>query len=685
MRAVPGYLNPRKLIAARLAAAIRPPARMPFDKWLPSNIVLIDGPQAGELWSADGAPYLPGIAACMSDDHPCNLVTVRKCQQSGASILALGWGLYVADQEPANMLYCVPGDEAKKALNNTKFQPLTDAYHKRVGRTVILPQMSRSGDGSTTYEKRFRGGFLKIGNANSVMDLSMITVRKGVKDEVSKWQDIPGFGDPETLFFGRFTAHRRVADWKILEISTPEVDSGLDDLEDAEGHCRIDRSFRASDQRYWHCQCPHCGVFFVHRFENLRIDARHPHRSAYQCECGDLISEAERVVAVRGGHWESILPEDQREGRHPGFHVDAFISLMMSYGAIAQDWINARTETEKKAFYNLVLGLPYKYGGDAPDHVRLAERKEADLIRGHVPPRGLMITAFADVQMRGIWLLIRAHAPNRESWVIEAEYIDGDTASAEGTAFEQLRKKTIDREFPDAFGGKRTIDALAVDSGYRSHVVYSWVRKHQRVHPLTGHDVILATKGLKGWNRPALGQPTLVDIDMDGKVVRQGVKVWGIGTWPLKSGHYTNLHREKDPQELVYPDGYCHHGAWLDEVFFRQITAEYLKEVRFRGRVTGRVWDKTGPNHYLDCYVGCDALAEYLGISITTAEAWAALAAVRGLPPDLSRVDLFTARSDAPPAPAALPRAEAEPAQTEPDGRKPAGWLSTRPAGRWLR
>jgi hypothetical protein len=63
------------------------------------------------------------------------------------------------------------------------------------------------------------------------MDLSMITVRKGVKDELSKWQDIPGRGDPEKLYFGRFTAHRRVKDWKILEISTPEVDSGLDDLD----------------------------------------------------------------------------------------------------------------------------------------------------------------------------------------------------------------------------------------------------------------------------------------------------------------------------------------------------------------------------------------------------------------------------------------------------------------------
>jgi Phage terminase large subunit gpA, ATPase domain len=66
-------------------------------------------PSAGELWTVAGAPYLLEIADCLSDDDPCNLVTVRKSQQSGASILALAWCLCIADREPANVLYGVPG------------------------------------------------------------------------------------------------------------------------------------------------------------------------------------------------------------------------------------------------------------------------------------------------------------------------------------------------------------------------------------------------------------------------------------------------------------------------------------------------------------------------------------------------------------------------------------------------
>jgi hypothetical protein len=80
--------------------------------------------------------------------------------------------------------------------------------------------------------------------------------------------------------------------------------------------------------------------------------------------------------------------------------------------------------------------------------------------------------------------------------------------------------------------------------GYRAHVVYAFVRKLQRLHPDTGRDVVLATKGLKGWGRPALGMPQLVDIDLDGRKIKEGAKVWGIGTWSLKGSICSDLFLE---------------------------------------------------------------------------------------------------------------------------------------------
>jgi len=677
----------RRIVFETLAASIEPPESLPFREWLPKNIVLFDGPLAGEPWSAETAPYLPEIADCLSIEHPCNRVTVRKSQQSAATILALAWALYIADVVRASTLYGVPGDLALHKINSQKITPLIEKWHEKIKRTVILPQTAKSGAGSTTYEKKYLGGFLTLANANAVMDLSSITPRFGIKDEVSKWHTLQNDADPESLFFGRFTAFRRLKTFKIFEISTPEIDTG-DESGEGEGHCRIDKAFRKSDQRFWHCECPECHAYFVHKFARFKIDAKRPHLSVYVCDhCGHHVSEAERVVALRKGHWHPRFIGDDAIGRHPGFHIDAFISLMMSYEAIAEDHASSeKSETARKDFANLTLGLPHKFRGDAPDHVRLFERREP-LKRFHVPPRGLMLVAFADVQMRGIWYEVMAISPNRETWTIDANYIDGDTADPNGEVFAKLLKATVDREFPDAFGRMRKVDALGIDSGYRSHYVYSVVRNHQRMHPDTGLDVLLATKGLEGWSRPALGTPSLVDIDLEGRKYKQGAKLWGVGTWPLKAGVFTDLHKEGIRSgKPLDPDGYCHFGDWLDENYFKQLTAERFEDVKVRGVVTTRRPIKLGENHYLDCRVGNMALAEYLGLSSTTPAQWAALARHRGLPDDLTRVDLFTHRplvaETIEAAADQSPPADAPPATTSPASR--GGWIGRNTSG-WLK
>lgn len=629
MNAHPGALH---LAATRLAETIRPPQPVPFSRWLPENLVLVDGPQAGEMWSAEGAPYLPEIADCLSDDHPCSLVSVRKSQQSGASILALAWCLYIADRERANTLYAIPGIDALRDVNSGKLQPLIDAWQDKIKRTVIVPQTSRSGFGSTTYEKVFAGGRIWLANANSVMDLSGKTVKKGIKDELSKWEMLDNGADPETLFFGRFTAFRRTKGYKILEISTPEVDVG-DESGETEGHCRIDRSFKRSDMRFWNCICPECGRLFVHHFDRFKIDAAHPHRSAFPCFCGHDVSETERVIAIRAGRW---IPSLEEPARHPGFHIDAFISLMMSYEAIAEDWIKSqKSETAKKDYHNLVLGLPYRFRGDAPDHERLMARRE-DYQRGHIPPGALLLTVAADVQMRGIYFEVLAHAPSRETWVVDAGYLDGDTTEADAGAF-ALLTELYHRRWPDAFGAAWRHDEFGIDANYRTNTVYEWTRRHAGTKALQGRD---------GWGKPALGVASDQDVDYRGRKIKGGAKLRGVGTWPLKSTVYAYLALVSELRNgaTVYPAGFCHFGSFLDEIYFKQITSEYLAKEKYRGRVR-QIWKPVGgkENHFLDCRVYNMAIADAYHAAFTSDD-WALRAKERGLPADLRAPDLFAPR-----------------------------------------
>lgn len=626
-----------RLVTGTLAGSIRPIPPLPFRDWLAKNIVLVDGPKKGDFWSLDDAPYLGEIADCLDIAHPSNLVTVRKAQQTGVSILALGWSLYLAETAPDNIIYGVPGIDALQEMNSRKLSPMIDEWQKATHKRVILPAVSRSGRGSTTYEKVFPGGALSLANANVAMELSAKTARYGVKDEVSKWQDTPNGDDPEVLFFGRFTAFRRQKLYKIFELSTPELDAG-DELGEAPGHCRIDRSFRRSDQRFWHVRCPECREEFIQSSEGFVLDRAHPHRSSYECpnpNCGHHVSESERVFAVRGGHY---IPMFSGPDRHPGFHVDAFMSLMMSYEAIAEDWIKASGKGEPgiKGYTNLVLALPYAMKGNAPDWQRLMERRE-DYPQGVIPEAGLLFVAGADVQHNGIYAEAVAFGDDRQSWTIDAQFFAGATDDPNAGAWVLLDGWKRDA-FRDAHGQDRYIEALAVDAGdgNRNTQALTWCARRPNAYAIAGQH---------GRGVPAISVPARRSVKKNGKRQKiRGALAWPVGTWSLKGELYGNLHKIGIAAgEGVDPGGYCHFGKFLGEEYFRQLTAEYFNQKMVRGRLV-EGWERARrENHFLDCRVYAMAMAELLGLSKLTKDQWAALRA-RLLPQQ--QVDLLSAPSE---------------------------------------
>ncbi|HEV2504410.1 MAG TPA: terminase gpA endonuclease subunit [Mesorhizobium sp.] len=613
----PGHPGALRLVSLALSEAIRPKPPLRFRNWLPANIVLVDGPKKGELWALEDAPYLGEISDCLSLDHPCNLVTVRKSQQTGVSILALAWSLYIADTAPDNTIYGLPSIDFLQDMNSQKLQPLIEAWQAETGKQVIFPAVSRSGAGSTIYEKRFAGGSLMLANANVATDLSGKTTRYGVKDEVSKWQTHLNGDDPETLFFGRFTAFRRTKSFKIFELSTPEIDTG-DELGDGPGHCRIDRSFRRSDQRFWNIACVECGHEFKQVYEGFHLDRLHPHKSFYGCpSCGHVISEAERVVGVRHGRYVATM---QGPDRHPGFHVDAFDSLMMSYEAIAED-VLAHAKPGglgEKGVYNLVLGLPAKEKGNAPEYERLMERREP-FVELRIPAEGLILVAGADVQHNGIWCEVVAFGEDRQSWVLGVRFFEGTTDHPGEGAWPKLDEFLL-KPIDDAFGGQRRIEAMAVDGGDggRTNQVLEWCRRRPDTY---------AVQGVGGRGVPAIGLPGKKSVTKRGKRKRFGsAMMWPVGTWGLKSELFANLHkpglRSGEPND---PPGYVHFGDFLPKEYFLQITAEaFVTEVK-RGRFHEE-WKRLRPdNHCLDTHIYAMAMAEKLGLSTNRADDWAEL------------------------------------------------------------
>lgn len=641
------------VVAGALASVLAvTPAPLPA-AWAAEHLVVPDGPKKLDRWDPSLTPYIVEPLNLSSTEAPENEVIVRKSAQTGFTLMLLAATAHTIACDRADMMIVQPTDGALSDFNSKKLQPCIDETAPTAA--VVARQASRSGAGSTTYEKRFGRYTLTLGLASSAADLRSKSVQKIFCDEVDEYpDDLDGQGSPLGMIEARLESFLKSGQWKWFRISTPTI----------VGASNIDADWQRSDKRYWHVACPDCGHEFYFEFgPHFRFQREWPYKAHYVCPggCGGFFEEVDRIAMVRAGRW---IATDPAAGRIRGYHFDTFSSPFVPWSKVAERIVNAGDDPNKlKTLYNLTFGLPFELKGDAPDHVRLMERRE-DLIRGHVPSRGLILTAAADVQMRGIWLEILATAPNRETWTVDALYLDGDTSSPDAPVFEQLRRETLERTFPDAWGRPRSLDALAVDSGYRSHVVYAWVRRNQRPHPDTGRDMVLAVKGLDGWGRPVIGQPTLVDIDLRGTKVKKGAKVWGVGTWSIKGAVYADLRKEGMRAGLeADPEGYCHFGLWLDEVYFRQMTAEYLADEKYRGR-NRKVWKMRGgekDNHFLDCRVYNVALAEYLGLSSMTPEDWATLAQRRGLPADESTLMLFAPRRTAAPSPA-QPEAHAAPA-----------------------
>lgn len=611
------------LLRAMAPLAAPPPPITP-SQWATEHLIVPDGPLAGEKWSPALTPYVVEPLDNMGPDSAVNKQSIRKSAQTGFTVMAIAGAGHSIDCDPAGGIMLVqPTQDALDKFLRDKFNPTVEQTPAL--KAKVAPQIARSGEGSTAYNKRYPGGSMALVIANSSAALRSITKKRRIKDEASEYpRDLDGQGSPHAMIEARGESFLASGDWKETNISTPTV----------LGECYIDEEFKRGDQRYWHIACPGCGDPFVFRFgPQFKFNETYPFKAHYIAPCcGTVIEAHEKNALVAAGRWIATAPAP---GKFPSYHFDTLSSPFVPWDAVAERWINAKAkndQAELKAFYNLTLGEAFEMKGDAPDHIRLLERRE-DYAPERIPPGALLLTVAADVQMRGIYVEALAHAPDRQSWPIFADYLDGSTTDVDQGAFAAL-SDLWHRSWRDGYGNAWRHDEFGVDAGYRTDVVYEWTRRHPGAKALKGAD---------GWGRVPLGVASDVDVDYRGRRMKGGAKVRLVGTWPLKSAFYADLGLQpaSDGSALTYPPGYCHFGAFVDENYLRQLTSEYLDEEIYRGRPR-KVW-KLGnnrENHFLDCRIYNRALA-HAYLATCTADDWARMARERGLPADLIAPDLF--------------------------------------------
>ncbi len=640
-------------VAARV---LEPPPEFDVNAWAEDHLVLgSESPFPGP-YRGDRFPFFRRILEALSPDDPARTVTLIGSAQIGKTLLAMIFIAASLDLDPGQILYVHPTEPNATRFARTKWRPLIRETPRLS--EILDTKQSKEGGNSTLYQERRDGrGSILLGGANSAASLSMITVKRQVQDDLSKWENNSA-GDPEAQADSRSKAF---FDAKILKLSTPLLAP----------NCRITRAFASGSQHHYHVPCPHCGHMHVLDPENFisSIDPDAPELAHFTCPaCGCEIHERDRADIVARGEWRP---------HNPGA-VDLSFAIWAAYAPLerwermARNYLAAQDDpAAEQVWWNDTGGRAYELPGEAPSWEALRTRAEAGGRRpGQIPPGALILTLTLDVQDDYIDGVLVGWGSELRRWVVARVRVEGFIDTPETRA--ELNR-LVEFEWPAWNGTRRRADLVGIDAGAWTDQVHDWAKGHPKSR-------VLMLRGVSGDAAPVLA---LVRRERrpDGKLTKYQGRFYNVGVNGLKGALYKFLR-----VEIPGARGYVDFPAGLDDDYFEQLTSEKRTPIIDRRGFTVYSWVKPRGvrNEQLDVMVYGQALATKLGWRVMTPAQWDRLAAARdgeseSGPSDEHAANEFwnkeatslpVVEENAPPAPALSPRPPAQPA---PDTSAPVG------------
>jgi phage terminase large subunit GpA-like protein len=574
------------------ASGVEPDESLTVDAWAERHMVIPKSAGAAEPgpYRVERTPYARGVMRALSVADPCRQVVVVGASQMLKTQVALNWLGSCIHQAPANVLVLLPtqGLAKRASARISKAIAAVGVLQHRVAKP-------RSRDSANTIDtKEFDGGTMYITTAGSAANLSEISARYLYGDEIDRWEaDVGSEGDPVELALKRLTTFSHSS--KAYFTSSPT----------AEGESRIEALFSRSTQRRYWVPCPHCGEMHTLEWENVRWNESLT-RAWMVCQaCGAEVEESSKEGMLAAGEWRAAAAGD---GLTEGFQISA---LYMPLGwaswldlarerVAAEALMRAGDDSELKVFENTRLARSYKRKGEKLDHERIRERAEPlELMR--VPAGGLLLTMGVDVQADRLEYQIVAWGRGEESWLVDFDRIYGDPGQQlVWDKLDQVRTRTI----PHASGQQLRVEACAIDSGgHHTHEVYAYCRTREAQR-------VFAIKGDRDLKTPIKGKARMVDVNMRGRVLKHGVRLWFVGVHVAK-----NLLANRLKLSQVGP-GYIHLPRCLPEEYFEQLTAEQRVRQRTSGGDVER-WVKVSSaarNEAWDLWVYCLWAANVLDV-----------------------------------------------------------------------
>lgn len=561
------------------------PDPISYPTWAEKHFYLSRESSYGESrWKA--WPFQTAIMACMANDDIEEL-DVEKSARVGYTKMFLGLICYNSHHRRRNQAVWQPTDDDRDEFVKTELEPaLRDV---EVMREVFPDYLARSKN-NTMRQKILLGSMIHLRGGKAAKNYRRISVDVAMLDEIDGFdQNIENEGDPFDL------AKKRVEGAtfpKVIVGSTPKL-KGFSHIEA--------RSDAADCQLVYHIPCPHCGE--LHPLTWGGRTARHgmkwvdsdPATVRHLCpnpDCGALITQAEYLAVWDSG---TYIAPDGRQCDNEGVFTDAtgavipaprhvaFRSVWTAYSPaasweqIVREYLEAKQKAKSgdtsklQSFTNLTLGRAWEAKVEKTDATELQRRAEAYRLR-RVPKGGLVLVAGVDVQDNRFEITVWAIGRGFESWLVDYTVLRADPANSDD--WRRLDAYLATR-FPHEIGQPLAIDAVAIDTGgHFTHYVYEYVASRESRR-------FFAIKGDSRDHQPIISGSSTVDINAKGKIIKDGVRLWRIGTGTAKDLLYNRLN-------LATPGpGYIHLSAELPPEFFEQITNEQRVE---QGTARGTVW-----------------------------------------------------------------------------------------------
>jgi len=651
------------VIFSSMAEAARPPENINPAEWAQKyRYVSADSgsPWPGK-WDNANSPYAIKPLEALGPDHPAKGVVLPWSAQVAKTEVGVCWFGYVADIEGLPMLITQAGLVEVDKFNRYKLQPTIDVTPRL--KAVIEDESDKSGKGSTTKIKAYRGGGCILASALSSSALQAITRARYWGDEVGEYPAEAGSrGDPVKQALKRLEAYGAIS--KYLLTSTCQYKHS----------CRITQEFNRSTKHRLYVPCPDCGDYQILEFDSLgwSTTASGLRVPVFSCAaCGVDIHEVSKREMVSAGIWvptfEAKRPDGDARAPNPvpgltipadeildweardveghtiyGYHLWKAYSLGGEWASILTEFEDAEGDPEAmKVFWQQTLAEPWDEAGEAPDHEELARMVE-DYEEGVVPHGAYFTTGAMDVQKDRIEWATYGWGPRMQGWLIEKGIIEGDTDQPE--VWNAARELWSTKSYKYGSGLVMPVDLWGVDSGYRSPYVYQATKGFPNVYNLDG-------RGADKPHAPPLSSPKTITHKV-GKMRIGATRKYDVGTYNLKSRMYGMIRQWKEgpSDEGEWPRGVIHFNKIADVEFFEQVTAEVLIPHQRRGGRISYYWQKIKqrPNEHHDILIYNMALACHMRWDSRRPEDWADYIAERGGEPELEQKS-FEALWSAPP------------------------------------